>query len=410
MALYYYKALSKEGKQISGTLDAPSLAIVRETLVKRGLYPISIAARQEGSSLIQFFQNFFQKSVDQKDLIFFTKQLSVLLKAGVPLLQALELLVDQTEGQLRSVVITLKDDIKEGKSLADGLARYPKIFSTTYIQLVKAGEASGKLETILDRLTSYIERSAELSKKIRGALTTPGIQLAVALGVLVLMLNVVIPQMSSAFKSMKTELPFATRFLMALSSFFINYWAFLLVGLALAAALFWGWKSSASGSRVWDNFLLKVPVVGYFVRMGAVVQFSSTLGMLMEGGVNLAEALTIVSTIVKNKILVDKLQQARDSIIKQGKIAQYLKETNMFPAVAIYLLKTGEESGTLPDMLLQVGSYYDTEVSDYADGLAETLNPVMTIVMGLIVGLMVMAVSGPMMSMTENMGESFNKL
>lgn len=149
---------------------------------------------------------------------------------------------------------------------------------------------------------------------------------------------------------------------------------------------------------------MKVPVAGYFARMGAVVQFSSTLGMLMEGGVNLAEALTIVTNIVKNKILIDKLQQARESIIKQGKIAQYLKETEMFPAVAIYLIRTGEESGTLPDMLLQVGSYYDTEVTEYADGLVEKISPVMTLVMGLIVGVIVMAVAGPMMSMTQSLG------
>lgn len=407
MALYYYKALSRDGKNVSGTLDAPSVAIVRETLVKRGLYPITISASQEGSNITKFFRDFFQKSVDQKDLIFFTKQLSVLLKAGVPLLQALELLVEQTEGQLRTIVISLKDYIKEGKSLAEGLSQYPKIFSNTYVQLVKAGEASGKLEVILDRLTGYIERSETLRKKIRSALTTPAIQLAIALGVVVLLLIVVIPQMSTAFSSMKVELPLATRFLMGLSNLILNYYLFLIIGAALIGGGFYVWKNSEAGSRAWDKFILKVPVAGYFARMGAVVQFSSTLGMLMEGGVNLAEALTIVTGIVNNKILVDKLQQARDSIIKQGKIAQYLQETGMFPAVAIYLIKTGEESGTLPEMLLQVGSYYDVEVTEYADSLVEKISPIMTVVMGLIVGVVVMAIAGPMMAMTESIGTGF---
>lgn len=405
MPLYYYKALSKDGKKISGTIDALSVAQVREVLVKQGLYPVTITAGGEQKNVLDMFKGLFEKSVDLKDLIFFTKQLSVLLKAGVPLLQALELLVEQTEGQLRTVVIHLKDAIKEGKSLAEGLSQYPKIFSSTYIQLVKAGEASGKLETILDRLTLYIERTESLRKKIRGALVMPAIQLSIALGVVILMLIVVIPGMSETFNSMKIELPFATRFLMGLSNFFLAYYLFILAGIGIIAATFIWWKNSDAGSRVWDRLILKVPIAGYFARMNAVVQFSSTLGMLMEGGVNLAEALTIVTTIVKNKILVDKLQQARDSIIKQGKIAQYLKETQMFPAVAIYLIKTGEESGTLPDMLLQVGSYYDAEVTEYADGLVEKLSPIMTIVMGAIVGVIVMAVAGPMMNMTQVVGE-----
>jgi type II secretory pathway component PulF len=407
MALYYYKALTKDGKKVSGTLDAPSLTQVRETLVKRGLYPVTISASQEGSAFYKFFRDFFQKNVDQKDLIFFTKQLSVLLKAGVPLLQALELLVEQTEGQLRTIVIDLKDDIKEGKSLAEGLSKYPKIFSNTYIQLVKAGEASGKLESILDRLTSYIERAESLRKKISGALTMPAIQLAIALGVVVLLLIVVIPTISTTFASMKMELPFATRFLMGLSTFVINYYLFILIGLVICVVGFLAWKRTAAGARLWDTFILKVPIAGYFARMGAVVQFSSTLGMLLEAGVNLAEALTIVTTIIKNRILVDKLQQARDSIIKQGKISEYLKETGMFPAVAIYLIKTGEESGTLPDMLLQVGSYYDVELTEYADGLVEKITPVTTMVMGLIVGFVVMAIAGPLLNMNKSLGEGF---
>lgn len=407
MALYYYKALAKDGKKASGTLDAPSMSQAREVLVKRGLYPVYLSTSQEGSNFYKFFRDFFQKNFDSKDLIFFTKQLAVLLKAGVPLLQALELLVEQTEGQLRNIVIDLKDDIKEGKSLAEGLSKYPKIFSNTYVQLVKAGEASGKLESILDRLTSYIERAESLRKKISGAFMMPAIQLAIALGVVVLLLIVVIPTISTTFTSMKMELPFATRFLMGLSNFVINYYLVILISLVLSIAGFWAWKRTAAGARLWDTFILKVPIAGYFARMGAVVQFSSTLGMLLEAGVNLAEALTIVTTIIKNKILVDKLQQARDSIIKQGKISEYLKETGMFPAVAIYLIKTGEESGTLPEMLLQVGSYYDVEVTDYADGLVEKITPVTTMIMGLIVGFVVMAIAGPLLNMNKSLGEGF---
>ncbi len=407
MALYYYKALSKDGKKTSGTLDAPSAQIARETLIKKNLYPIALTASQQETRVSQFFRNFFQKNVDAKDLIFFTKQLAVLLKAGVPLLQALELLIEQTEGQLRSIVINLKDSIKEGKSLAEGLSAYPKIFSNTYVQLVKAGEASGKLEIILDRLTAYIERSETLRKKIRGALTMPAIQLAIALGVVILLLAVVIPSISETFSSMKMTLPVATRALMTLSDIVINYYFILLITITIVGGTFLWWKNTQSGSRAWDKFILKVPMAGYFARMGAVVQFSSTLGMLLEAGVNLAQALTIVTDLINNKILVNKLEQARESIIKQGKISEYLQETGIFPAVAIYLIKTGEESGTLPEMLLQVGTYYDSEVTEYADGLVTKITPITTIVMGAIVGVVVMAIAGPILQMNQNLGKEF---
>jgi len=216
---------------------------------------------------------------------------------------------------------------------------------------------------------------------------------------------VVVPGITETFSSMKMELPLTTKILMWLSDFLLNYYLIVLGILVTSIGGFIWWKKTESGSRVWDKFILKVPIAGYFARMGAVVQFSSTLGMLMEGGVNLAEALTIVTSIVKNKILVDKLQQARDSIIKQGKIAQYLKETEMFPAVAIYLIKTGEESGTLPDMLLQVGNYYDAEVTEYADGLVSKITPAMTMFMGAIVGFVVMAIASPMLQMNESLGK-----
>ena len=408
MPLYKYQALTKDGKKVTGTFDAPGLTTVREMLGQKGMYPVSIELVRTESGLKNFFATFFKKRVDTKGLVFFTKQLSVLLKAGIPILHALELLVDQTEGQLQRIVIELKDLVKEGTSLADGLARYPKIFSTTYIQLVRAGEASGKLETVLERLTASIERGDQLSRKIRGAMVMPLIQLSIACAVVVAMILVVVPKISESFSSMKLTLPLPTRILINLSYFLVNYYLFIIIGLVIIIGSFIWWKSTPAGSLLWDKFILKVPIIGYFARMNAVVQFSRTLGMLLEAGVNLSQALQIVTSIVKSRVLTDKLSQARDNIIKQGKIAQYLKDTNMFPAVAIYLMKTGEESGTLDQMLLQIAQFYDTEVSEYADGLVEKLSPAMTVIMGAVVGFIVMAIASPMMKMNEGLMDQQN--
>jgi type II secretory pathway component PulF len=398
MALYAYQAFSKDGKKVKGYVDAPSLQGAREQLTRTGIYPTTITlAPKEGQ--LSWWSRLFQRSVDAKSKIFFTKQLSVLLKAGIPLLQALDLLVEQTEGKLRTIVIDLKDNIKEGASLADSLSRHPKAFDNTYVQLVRAGEASGRLEFILDRLTNYLEKQQTLAKKIRGALTYPAIQLTVITIVVGILLTFVVPQISQIFEGQGATLPWATRFLMGLSYAIRTYYliiAFIVIAFFL---LYRWWRSTSSGARIIDTIKLKLPIIGYFVRMGAVVQFSRTLSILLEGGVNLSEALTIVSTIVSNRILVDALLTARDNIIKQGKIAQYLEQTKIFPPVAMYLIKTGEESGKLDAMLLTVANYYEDELSERADTLTAQLEPLMLLIMAAIVGFIILSIMRPLVEM-----------
>jgi len=399
MALYTYQAFSRDGKKVSGSLDANSLQAVKEHLARQNLFPSTIvlaASSQAGTGIIQWFKSLVGVRVSARDKIFFTKQLAVLLKAGIPLMQALELLIEQTEKGLRSIVVELKDGIKEGQSLADGLSKYPKVFDNTYIQLIRAGEASGRLEVILDRLTTYLERSQELRKKVKGAMTLPLIQLGIVVLVVIGLLAFIVPQIAESFASQGATLPLTTRMLVSTSGFLTTHYLGLLIGLAILIALFFWWKSTASGARLFDKILLKIPIIGYFARMGAVAQFSRTLGMLIESGVNLPESLSIVCAVVDNKILVDALTVARDKIIKQGKIADYLQQTHLFPAVAIYLIRTGEESGKLDAMLLTVGDYYETELKEYADGLAAKLGPIMLVVMGVIVGFVVIAIAGPL--------------
>ncbi len=408
MALYAYQAFSKEGKRVQGTVDAGSVQGAREQVSKMGLYPISVAvATSETGAFGGILKRFFGPRVSLRDKIFFTKQLAVLLKAGVPLLESLELLIEQTEGGLRSIIIPLKDGIKEGQSLAEGLSRYPAIFDTTYVQLVRAGEASGNLEKILDRLSLYLERSESLHKKIRSAMMLPLIQLAVVGVVVVILLTYVVPEIAKTFSGEGVELPVSTQILISLSDFVVNYF-FIMLGLLVAlVALFFWWKSTNAGARAWDNFILHVPIIGYFARMGAVVQFSRTLGMLVEGGVNLAESLGIVCRVIDNRILVDALNAARENIIKQGRIAEYLKQTKLFPPVAIYLIGTGEKSGQLDAMLLTIADYYDTQVQDYADSLSGKLGPAMLLIMGVVVGFMVIAIGTPIMQMGDLAGAGY---
>jgi type II secretory pathway component PulF len=412
MALYNYQAFKRDGSPARGTMDAASLQEVKAKLARMGLFPSSITrAREEQQvSVFKMVTNWFQPTIAVEDTIFFTKQLSVLLKAGVPLLQAMELLTEQTEKSLQRIVIDLKDTIKEGKSLADGLESYPKVFDITYVQLVRAGEASGRLEVILDRLVFYLERNEEMRKKVSGAMRTPLIQLAVICVVVMILLVKVFPEITKAFVSQGFELPLITRILIGASTAVTHYYLIVAAVIAALVSLFYWWKSTERGARLWDALLLKLPLVGYFIRMRAVVQFSSTLGMLVEGGVHLPEALEIVCKIIDNRILVDALREARDKIIKQGNISLYLRNTGLFPPVALYLIRTGEESGQLGQMLLTVAQTFDREVNERADKLSESLGPVMVVVMGLIVGIIVLAIGQPIMQMSDIAGAGLEKV
>ncbi len=397
MALYSYQAYSKDGKKISGTLDAPSEAAVKGQLLKMGAYPISITRATEYSqSWWQKIGDMLAAPISLQDKILFTKQLAVLLRSGVPLLKALELLVEQFKGRMRSILITIKDGVKEGQSLAQNLSRYPKVFDTIYVQLVRAGEASGNLEMVLDRLVEYMEQREALIKKIKGALRTPLIQLAAVVLLVIGLLLFVIPQLAATVESMGGKLPGSTAFLMSIGDFIFSYYLVIIGGLIALVATFMYWRSTESGARMIDKIKLKLPMVGYFSRMGAIVQFCRTLGMLLAGGVNLSQALDIVVSIVDNRILATTLSQARERIIKEGRIAEYLQQTGIFPPIAIYLIKTGEETGKLDDMLLLVAQNYEADLSEYSENLTALLQPVMMAVVALVVGFVVVSMMGVM--------------
>ncbi len=384
-------------------MDGSSAEVIRAQLTAQGLFPFEIKLQIEGSSG-SFIKSLFEQPVTPKDLILFTKQFAVLLKSGVPLYQSLELLSEQFEGKLRSIIISLKDGIKEGKSLADGLATYPKTFSKIYIQLVRAGEATGKLETILERLTQYLERQEEISKKVSGALFYPMVQIGVIVLVVILIMVAVIPNLQSMLKSTGKELPFATQLLITGSYLITNYYLAIVLTLLGIVVTFEYWRSTPSGKRTIDQLKLKLPMIKFFSRTSAIVQFCNTLGMLLESGVNLSQALDIVCDIIDNSILVQTLTEAKDKIIKQGKITPFLKETGLFPPMAIYLINTGEQSGKLDFMLLTVARNYEVELTDLTNKLTENMPTIMTMIMAIVVGFIMFAVMGPILEMYDMSG------
>ena len=328
----------------------------------------------------------------------------MLLRSGVPLVDSLELLTEQFEQPFQGILIAVKEGVRSGEPLAAQLASHPAAFSNIYVQLVKAGEASGKLDQILLRLLDYLQRASETQKKVKKAMSKPLGMLGMIGAIVSLMLGFVVPRMSAMFTKTGQTLPGPTQLLLSLSGFLTDHYMFLIIGSIVSFVLFSKWKATPAGVRTLDELTLKLPVISYFAKTKAVVQFSQTLGMLMESGVNLAEALDIVCNIVENKVLTQKLQEARDNIIKEGKIARYLSATGLFPKMASYMISTGEESGKLAEMLLTVGRDYDTELAELTDSLTSKIDPIMTAVVGGIVLFIVAAIFLPMLQMGDVAG------
>jgi len=404
MPLYKYDSYSRRGSRVKGTIDASTPEAARQLLRGQGLMPVQIQQVSGQKEGLLARLGLFQPKIDFKTVILFTKQLGVLLRSGVPLLQAIELLLEQFEGKFKRILVNVRDGIKAGEPIAQELAKYPKVFSNVYIQLVAAGEASGKLEAILERLTSYLERDEDIRKRIKKAMSYPIMMISFAGLVVVGLLTVLVPRLMGMFTKMGKTLPLPTQILVTMSDFFVNYYLLLGVGTIAAILLFTYWKSTPKGKRTFDGILLKLPVTAYFTRTKAIVQFTKTLGLLIQSGVNLAEALDIVTKIVENTVLTEKLSEARDKIIKEGKISKYLKQTGIFPNIASYMISTGEESGKLGEMLLTVGNDYDAELMELTDSLTEKITPIMTIVMGAIVGFIIISIFLPIMQMGDLSG------
>jgi len=398
MPLYRYDSFNRRGKKVTGTIDAASVQTAKQILQGQGLLPVKIEEIGVGEGL-SWFSLLFERKIEVKTIIIFTKQLAVLLKSGVPLLEAFELMVEQFEGKFKRILINIKEGIKAGESLASQLNKYPRVFSNVYVQLVKAGEASGKLHMILERLTEYLEKAEETRKRVKKAMSYPIFMISFSFLVVVALLRFLVPRITEMFVKMGTELPGPTLFLKILSDFLIENYLILLGSLLAIVALFLYWKSTPSGKYKLDELLLKLPMTSYFSKTKAVVQFSKTLGMLLESGVNLSEALEIVCNIVDNSVLVRQLEEAKDKIIKEGKISKYLKETGIFPNIAIYMIATGEQSGQLAKMLLTVGSDYEVSLAELTDSLVAKIGPVMTIITGAIIAFIAISIFLPIMDM-----------
>lgn len=345
---------------------------------------------------------FFKPKVQTKDIVIFSRQLSTLVSAGIPIVQGLNILEAQAENPaFKAVVGALRTDIESGLSIADAMRKHPTAFTELYVSMVKAGEVGGILDTILERLSAYLESSEALKAKVKSAMMYPTVVGGVAFLITVFLIVFIIPVFKDIFSSFGAELPFPTMVIIKLSDFLRGNIVYILGG---AGAAVWSLKryiKTAKGREKLDDISLKLPVFGILLKKVAIAKFTRTLGTLIKSGVPILQGLETVAKTAGNKIIENAINKSRDSIKEGGRIADPLKKANIFPPMVIQMISVGEETGGLDNMLTKIADFYDQEVDTAVKGLTSMIEPLIMVVMGVVIGAIVIAMFMPMFSMGE---------
>ena len=404
MPVFEYKGLNQGGRNVRGTIDAENNRAARQRLKRDGIFVVDLKDKTKTAAKSKRAST-SSKKVNVTDLAMMTRQLATLLKANIPLVEALAAVADQVENSTLKVAISdIKNMVNEGGSLYKGLQKYPRIFTNIYVSMVEAGEMSGTLDVILIRLAEFTEAESELNSKVRSAMVYPAVMFVFTMAMLAVIFIFVIPQMTEVFTGSGMELPWYTQVVIGFSGILVNYWLLIILGIAGSIALFRNWKNSPTGSDTWDQLLLKIPVVGKLARMIAVSRFTRTLATLLQGGVPMLQAMDIVSNVVGNAVLAKAIIQARDNISEGESIAGPLKRSEQFPPIVIHMINIGEKTGDLENMLTQVAESYDFQVKNAVEGLTSVMEPIMIIVMGGVIGVIVFSIMIPMFDMASFAG------
>jgi len=407
MPVFAYKALNGSGRAVEGLKEADSPKTLRNVLRRDGLFLTEVVGEQksQAASPEVNVRRWVVGRIGSDDVAIATRQLAVLVNAGIPLVDALTALVEQVDHErLKRVLSAVKQRVNEGSSLADALSQHPKVFGTLYVNMIRAGESSGALDVVLYRLADFTESQARLRSKILGTLTYPAVMLVIAGLVMGILFTVVIPKITKIFEDTKVVLPWTTRFLIAFSTFIHDWWWAL--GVLAAGALFGlaRWRRTPAGRARWDVLLLDAPVFGALIRQIAIARFSRTLSTLLKSGVPLLTSLDIVKNIVGNTRLAAVIEQSRESIKEGESIAAPLKRSGEFPPLVYHMVAIGEKSGQLEDMLSNVANAYDSQVETKIAALTSLLEPLMIVLMGLAVAFIVFSILMPILQVNTIAG------
>ncbi len=400
MGEFQWTGTNRQGRTLNGTMQAKSRGEVKELLEARG---VTITNIKGGFDMATF--GVIGSGVKSKELSTFTRQFSVMINAGLPLVGCLQILGRQQENKIfKNIIVEVTSDVEKGGTLAESLGKHKKVFSELYVNMVAAGEQGGILDTILARLADYLEDAATLQSKIKSAMMYPVVVLIVVLVAALAMLLFVIPIFEKMFEDMGGELPAMTQLVVDASEFVQNYIIFILLGIGGIIFAYNSYYKTNSGERVIDTIKLSLPVFGPINRKMSIARFTRTLGTLTASGVAILDGLNITAKTAGNRVISDAIMKARVSISGGENIAGPLEASGVFPTMVTQMIAVGEETGGLDEMLVKVADFYDEEVNVLVDGMASTIEPLMIVFLGGFVGGLVVAMYLPIFDMIQQVG------
>ena len=405
MGTFQYTATDSAAKIVRGSMEASDERAVVTWLRANGYYPIKVGQPgvvTEARPGLVGLPTRFGRAPSTQDVLAFTQQLATLLEAGMELDRSLAIMLDLTDNQrFRSILRGILADIQAGNSFADSLAKHPRLFSRLYVNMVKAGEASGVMEVILLRLAGFLERSKAVRDEITSAMIYPLLLLLVGGGAIVVMMNFVIPRFAQIFADAKQLMPLPTRILLAISAFTTDYWWIFLAVIVVAWIALRAYLQAEQGKVRWDEFKLQLPLVGSLVREIEVSRFARTFGTLLQSGVPVLAAVAIVKETVTNRVIAGAMVRLQEGVKRGEGISGPLRATGAFPSFSIHMAKVGEETGKLEEMLIRVADTYDERVRRTVKRLTSLLEPVLILSLGAIVGFIVLSMLLAIFSINE---------
>jgi general secretion pathway protein F len=405
MAVFEFRGvIASTGKVIKGVRDAENAKALRGNLRRDGILLTQAteeaAAKAKKKGDIDLFKIF--RRISPSDIAVMTRQLATLVRAGIPLVDSISALVDQVEKEeLKRVLTVVREKLNEGTSFAKSLEQHPRAFPPIFVNMVAAGEASGTLEQVLERLADFMEAQARLRGKVTAALAYPVLMALIGTLLISVLMVAVVPKVTTIFESLDRALPWYTQVLIGTSTFAANYWWLILSLLGIGIWWFRRWRRTAEGRMKWDTLCLKLPIFGRLLQMLSVARFSKTLATLLAAGVPLLKAMDIVKNVLGNALLEKVVEEATGSIREGESIAEPLRRSGQFPPIVTHMIAVGEKSGQLEQMLESVADAYDAQVDTTVQALTSLLEPLMIVVMGAAVGFIAFSIMMPLIQMNE---------
>jgi type IV pilus assembly protein PilC len=401
MPTFLWEGKTAQGKTMKGDIEAPNIEAVFTALRERRIRPVANRIREKNTGLDrQINIPGFGESVKPKDISLFTRQFAIMIDAGLPIVQCLEILTEQSSSKLlRNTIHTIKKDVEGGATLANSLRKHSKIFDDLYVNMVEAGETGGVLNTILNRIALFIEKASRLKKKVKGAMIYPCSIVAVAVIVVAILLIFVIPVFAELFGSMGKALPAPTQITINISNWFIAYWLYMSLGIAGVVASIRIYYQTPQGRMKIDAVLLRLPIFGDLLRKVAVARFSQNMSILLTSGVPILDGLAITARTAGNKVVEKAIMDSRISISQGKTVAEPLRESKIFPPMVCQMVAIGENTGGLDTMLKKIGEFYEEEVDDAVANLTALMEPLIMVVLGVILGGLVISMYLPIFQM-----------